>query len=55
MILMENNLNMWGLIQKNYFPAHSNILLIHTGGLQGVFGMNERLKNKQLPTINIDV
>jgi len=43
------------LIQKNYFPAHSNILLIHTGGLQGVFGMNERLKNKQLPTINIDV
>ncbi|AOZ99860.1 1-aminocyclopropane-1-carboxylate deaminase [Flavobacterium commune] len=43
------------LIQKNYFPAHSNILLIHTGGLQGIFGMNERLKNKQLPTINIDV
>ena len=43
------------LIQKDYFPAHSNILLIHTGGLQGIFGMNERLKNKQLPTINIDV
>ncbi|WP_026713256.1 1-aminocyclopropane-1-carboxylate deaminase/D-cysteine desulfhydrase [Flavobacterium daejeonense] len=43
------------LIQKDFFPAHSNILLIHTGGLQGVFGMNERLKNKQLPTITIDV
>ncbi|MEL1239739.1 1-aminocyclopropane-1-carboxylate deaminase/D-cysteine desulfhydrase [Flavobacterium flavipallidum] len=43
------------LIQKNYFPAHSNILLIHTGGLQGIFGMNAKLKKKQLSTINIDV
>lgn len=43
------------LIQKNYFPAHSNILLIHTGGLQGIFGMNAKLKKKQLPTITIDV
>ena len=43
------------LIHKNYFPVHSNILLIHTGGLQGIRGMNEKLKNKQLPTIVIDV
>lgn len=43
------------LIQKNYFPVNSNILLIHTGGLQGIFGMNAKLKKKQLPTINIDV
>jgi len=43
------------LIQKDFFPADSNILLIHTGGLQGIFGMNERLKNKQLPIIAIDV
>ena len=43
------------LIQKNYFPAHSNILLIHTGGLQGILGMNVKLKNKQLPTIAINV
>ncbi len=43
------------LIQKNYFPAQSNILLIHTGGLQGIQGMNEKLKNKQLPIIAIDV
>lgn len=43
------------LIQKNYFPAQSNILLIHTGGLQGIHGMNVKLKNKQLPTIAIDV
>jgi 1-aminocyclopropane-1-carboxylate deaminase len=43
------------LIQKNYFPAQSNILLIHTGGFQGIQGMNVKLKNKQLPTIAIDV
>lgn len=43
------------LIEKNYFPAHSNILFIHTGGLQGIRGMNEKLKKKQLPTIIINV
>ena len=40
------------LIQKNYFHAGSKILLIHTGGLQGIQGMNMKLKNKHLPTIN---
>ena len=39
------------LIQKNYFPKNANILLIHTGGLQGVAGMNLQLKNKKLQTI----
>ena len=43
------------LIQKNYFPENSKILLIHTGGLQGIQGMNIKLKNKHLPTIAIDV
>ncbi|MFA9192670.1 pyridoxal-phosphate dependent enzyme [Flavobacterium sp. FZUC8N2.13] len=43
------------LIQKNYFPAQSNILLIHTGGLQGIQGMNVKLKNKHLPIIAINV
>jgi 1-aminocyclopropane-1-carboxylate deaminase len=43
------------LIQKNYFPAGSKILLIHTGGIQGIQGMNMKLKNKQLPTIDINV
>lgn len=43
------------MIQKNYFPAQSNILLIHTGGLQGIQGMNAKLKKKQLPTITINV
>jgi 1-aminocyclopropane-1-carboxylate deaminase len=34
------------LIQKNYFPDDSKILLIHTGGLQGISGMNTLLKKK---------
>ena len=40
------------LIEKNYFPENSKILVIHTGGLQGIQGMNLNLKNKGLPTIN---
>ena len=43
------------LIHKNFFPAKSKILLIHTGGIQGIQGMNIKLKNKQLPIINIHV
>ncbi len=43
------------LIQQNYFPEKAKILLIHTGGIQGIKGMNIKLKNKQLPTIAIDV
>ncbi|WP_395053716.1 1-aminocyclopropane-1-carboxylate deaminase/D-cysteine desulfhydrase [Flavobacterium sp.] len=39
------------LINKNYFPDDSKILLVHTGGLQGIEGMNMKLKNKNLPTI----
>ena len=43
------------LIQKNYFPTKSKILLIHTGGLQGIQGMNLKLIKKQLPIITINV
>jgi 1-aminocyclopropane-1-carboxylate deaminase len=39
------------LIGRNYFPAHSKILLIHTGGLQGIEGMNIKLKQKKLPIL----
>ena len=42
------------LIQKNYFPAESRILLIHTGGIQGIKGMNMKLQNKQLPKIDVN-
>ncbi|MFN7098847.1 MAG: 1-aminocyclopropane-1-carboxylate deaminase/D-cysteine desulfhydrase [Flavobacterium sp.] len=43
------------LITKGYFPDNSNVLIIHTGGLQGIAGMNQKLKNKQLPIIDIHV
>lgn len=39
------------LIAKNYFPKGSKILIIHTGGLQGIAGMNAVLKKKNLPLI----
>ena len=39
------------LIHKGYFPENSNILLIHTGGLQGIAGMNRELLRKKLPII----
>jgi 1-aminocyclopropane-1-carboxylate deaminase len=39
------------LIRKNYFPEHSKIILIHTGGLQGIEGMNIKLKQKKLPIL----
>jgi len=39
------------LVNKGYFPENSNILLIHTGGLQGIAGMNNELRRKKLPII----
>lgn len=35
------------LMRLKYFPPGSKILLIHTGGIQGIEGMNIRLKNKK--------
>lgn len=43
------------LISKKYFPPHSKILLIHTGGLQGIEGMNLKLKQKKLPILKSNV
>ena len=39
------------LIEKDYFPKGSKILAIHTGGLQGIDGMNAVLRKKKLPII----
>ena len=36
------------LIKKGYFENGTSILAIHTGGLQGIDGMNVYLKNKKL-------
>lgn len=40
------------LIEKGYFPQGTKILAIHTGGLQGISGMNTVLKQKKLPLID---
>lgn len=42
------------LIQNNYFNDNSKILVVHTGGLQGINGMNKLLKSKNLNTINFE-
>jgi 1-aminocyclopropane-1-carboxylate deaminase len=39
------------LISKNYFEKGTKLLAIHTGGLQGIVGMNLKLKQKNLPLI----
>lgn len=41
------------LIQKGYFPQNSAILAIHTGGLQGIEGMNAKRKINGLSLIEI--
>lgn len=41
------------IIQGN-FPKKSRILAIHTGGLQGIAGVNAKLEKKSLKRINID-
>ncbi|MEW5675010.1 pyridoxal-phosphate dependent enzyme [Flavobacterium enshiense] len=40
------------LAEKGYFPSGSRILAIHTGGLQGIAGMNKLLMKKNRPIIN---
>lgn len=39
------------LIKQGYFPKESKILMVHTGGLQGIEGMNIKLKNKKSPIL----
>ena len=43
----------FNLIEKGFFPKGSKILVIHTGGLQGIAGMNNTLRNKNLPLIDL--
>lgn len=40
------------LIRQGYFPKGAKILAIHTGGLQGIQGMNDALRKKKLPILN---
>ena len=41
------------LVKNNFFKKNSSILAIHTGGLQGIEGMNQRLSKKKLPLIDV--
>ena len=41
------------MIKNKYFNRNCKILAIHTGGLQGISGMNQRLLKKNLPLINV--
>ncbi|TVZ15411.1 1-aminocyclopropane-1-carboxylate deaminase/D-cysteine desulfhydrase [Maribacter sp. MAR_2009_72] len=44
---------LFNMIKHNTFAAGTKILAIHTGGLQGITGMNSVLKKKNLPLLNI--
>jgi 1-aminocyclopropane-1-carboxylate deaminase len=41
------------MVKNNQFPENSRILAIHTGGLQGITGVNQKLKNKNQELINV--
>lgn len=41
------------LINKGYFKENSRILAVHTGGLQGIAGINNLLKKNNLSLINV--
>lgn len=41
------------MLKDGYFPKNSRILAIHTGGLQGIPGMNLKLEKKELPLIDV--
>ncbi|NNC44475.1 MAG: 1-aminocyclopropane-1-carboxylate deaminase/D-cysteine desulfhydrase [Winogradskyella sp.] len=41
------------LIRNGYFEENSKIMAVHTGGLQGIAGMNKKLVKKNLPLIDV--
>lgn len=41
------------MIDNNYFNPNDKILAIHTGGLQGIHGMNQILRKKNKETIKV--
>lgn len=43
---------LFDMIHNKKFLKPTKILAIHTGGLQGIAGMNERLKRNKLPILN---
>ncbi|SHJ36964.1 1-aminocyclopropane-1-carboxylate deaminase/D-cysteine desulfhydrase [Aquimarina spongiae] len=41
------------LVEKGIFKKNTRILAVHTGGVQGIAGMNKKLMKKKLPLITI--
>ncbi|MFD2099621.1 1-aminocyclopropane-1-carboxylate deaminase/D-cysteine desulfhydrase [Flagellimonas iocasae] len=41
------------LIKQDFFPKGTQILAIHTGGIQGIKGMNQVLEQKKLPLLDV--
>ncbi len=41
------------LVEKGVFKKNTRILAVHTGGVQGIAGMNKKLMKKKLPLITI--
>ncbi len=39
------------LLKNGYFKENSRIFAVHSGGLQGISGMNQKLKKRNLPLI----
>lgn len=46
-------MRLFQLVEEGFFPAGSRILAFHTGGLQGIEGANQLLRNKNRNTIEI--
>jgi 1-aminocyclopropane-1-carboxylate deaminase len=40
------------MVSDGFFPENSRTLVVHTGGIQGITGMNEKLSRKGLPLID---
>lgn len=44
---------LFDMIENGFFMKNTRILAIHTGGIQGIVGMNKKLLKKRLPLIKI--
>ena len=51
LLSMYKGITISDLLKKDYFPKYSKILAIHTGGLQGIAGVNQRLEQQGRPLI----
>ncbi len=45
---------LYEMIEQGYFKAGTRLLVVHTGGLQGIKGMNRRLKKLKQETIQYE-